>query len=315
MNKRIPIIIDTDPGVDDAIAIFLANSSQKLDVIAITSVGGNVSGDQTFRNALSLAHHLDMSTIVAKGAGKALIIENEDASWVHGRTGMGELELPIPDNYNTSKKAWDVIHEQAIKHSKEIVIVTIGPLTNIAIALAKYPDLVEHVKEIRMMGGSAYYGNHSPYGEFNAWGDPHATAMVFQSGIPITMVGLNVTCKAVLPSEDMAYIRSIKSKIQEPMDILFNQMEYLNEKFGLEDVSIHDALAIGSLIDEDIIQTKEYYVCVETQSDASLGRTVVDYTNMSKHSTNATVAMEVDVAKFVHLLRTMAQTYGGLCHE
>lgn len=306
---RIPIIIDTDPGVDDAIAIFLANSCDKLDIKAITTVGGNVCGEKTFRNARSLANFIDLKTTIARGADKSFIIENEDASWVHGETGMGKLSLPLPDKDPEEKYAWDVIYEESVKESGKMVIVAIAPLTNVATAILKYPDLKKHVKEIRLMGGSVNYGNHSPYGEFNIWGDPHAAKVVFNSGIPITMVGLNVTTKASFDSEDITEIRAIDSKIKEPMNILFDQMELLGKKFGFTYMTIHDALTIASLIDDTVIESKSYYVSVETRSGLNMGRTIVDFNNISEKKPNVTVAMNVDRDKFIKLIKDMMKKY------
>lgn len=306
---RIPIIIDTDPGVDDAIAIFLANSCDKFDIKAVTSVGGNVSGEQTFKNSRSLIHFLKMKTCVSRGADKALIIENEDASWVHGETGMGELSLPLPNEEPSDKYAWDVIYAESVKASGEMVLVPIAPLTNIAIALMKYPDLKKHIKEIRIMGGSSTYGNHSPYAEFNIWGDPHAADLVFKSGIPITMVGLNVTKKALLTKVEVKELRETQCKIKEAMNKLFDQMDWLGEKFNYKDVVIHDAVTIASLIDENMIKTKKYYVAVETRSEKNMGRTIVDFNGVTGKTPNVDVAVDIDRDRFAQILLSMLKKY------
>lgn len=309
MEKKIPIIIDTDPGVDDAIAIFLANSLEGLAIKGLTTVGGNVSGDKTFNNARGLAHHIGLDVPIARGADYALIARNEDASWVHGESGMGKLQLPLPERAADTIKAWDFIYEEAIKAKGDLVLVPVAPLTNIAITLLKYPQIKPYIKEIRLMGGSATYGNHSPYGEFNIWGDPHAADIVFKSGIPIKMVGLNVTMAAYLLAEEMTAIKSIPCKIQAPMIALFEQMDFLGETFGFTTRVAHDALVVASLCDPDLITFEPYHVAIETGSDINMGRTIVDRHHCSGQPLQTEVAMAVKRERFVEMLLDMMHWY------
>ena len=178
--KNIPIIIDTDPGVDDFIAIMLANSCDKLDIRALTAVAGNQTLEKTVKNSLNIAELLKMDTRIAKGAEKPLNIDLMVADHVHGDSGLGPVVLKDSLRELDKDYAWDVIYQEAIKAEGKLQIIAIGPLTNIAIALMKYADLYKHIDKIVIMGGSTGIGNVRPYSEFNIWADPFAADVVFK---------------------------------------------------------------------------------------------------------------------------------------
>ena len=187
MEERIPVIIDTDPGVDDALAIMIAAASEKIQLLGITPVDGNVPAAYTHQNALDLVQLFRLNIPVAKGSFDQLVYRVPRNSSAHGKTGMGTVVLPKSEQPYNELYAWDFIYEKAKAYSGELVLVCIGPLTNIARAIIMHPDLKDHVKEIVMMGGSTTRGNVTPYAEFNYWVDPPAAKVVFESGIPLVM--------------------------------------------------------------------------------------------------------------------------------
>lgn len=306
---RIPIVIDCDPGIDDTIALCLANSSDKLDIKAVTPVAGNSAAINTFKNALDIVDFLNINTRVSKGAAKPLIVPPRTSSYAHGESGLADLVLPDAKRDFDKDIAWDVIYQEAIKAKGELCLIAIGPLTNVAIALFKYPDLKDYIKQIVIMGGSGDYGNVTVYGEFNILVDPHAADAVFKSGIPIRMVGLNATGKTYLSRDEVNEIFSRDSKLSMIIDKLLPTYIKHHERSNAKGIIIHDAVAIADVIDDSIITYKEYFVGVETKSNLCLGRTIVNYTNSLKNSPNAKVAVDVDKTKYIELLKKMMEYY------
>lgn len=307
---KIPVIIDTDPGMDDAIALFLALSSDKLDIRALTTVGGNIPLEKTSRNALDLLGYADKEIKVSQGAAKPLLRPLETAEWVHGENGLGSVVLPKSNGKPYEKNAWDTIYEEAKACEGKLHIIALGPLTNIAITLMKYPDIVEKIGRITLMGGSCYIGNTTPAAEFNIYVDAEAADIVFRSGIPITMVGLDATHKALVSEDEIEEITSIDTKVTEVVKgLLVANVEFRKKHTGNKEAIIHDALAVGAVIDPSIIDKKDYYVAIETIGELTYGRTVVDLTGVTKNTPNAEVALGVDRERFVQMLREMMKAY------
>jgi len=308
MNK-IPIILDCDPGLDDAYAIMLANSAKTLEVRGVTVVAGNVEFYNTARNAVDLASMLHMKTRVAKGAEAPLIINLQTAAHIHGGNGLGGYLLPKANIDFDLDKAWDVIHQEAVKCAGDLILVATGPLTNVAIALLKYPDLKRNIKKIVMMGGSTTTGNHSPYAEFNIWADPHAAEIVFKSGLPLIMFGLNVTHQCALSEAEMTELGEIDSEIQALIQGLNKHV------FGEDQVrtrggtlTLHDAVALAYLLDENIAKLRPAQVVCELNSPFSCGQTVVDF-NCLPEEANVKVAVEANKQVFKGILTTMVKSY------
>jgi len=233
---RRPIIIDTDPGVDDTIAIMLAHSHPELDIKAITPVTGNVQYALTSRNALFLREYLDIDCKVANGSNTPLFIVNKDAGDIHGTGGMGGYAVPTPkkdfDGY-----AWDIIKEEAEKAQGELEIITLGPLTNIAVTLLRYPEVKPLIKRIVCMAGSATIGNMNPYAEFNVWIDPEAADIVFTSGIPVVMCGLDGNDYAGITIPDLHYYleRAKGTKVEDLFSHIFTHWVHRREAAHAED--------------------------------------------------------------------------------
>ena len=304
MNK-IPVIIDTDPGVDDCIALLLALSSEKLDVKAITTLGGNVALKYTSRNALNLCNYLGCNIKVAKGADKPLFRELKTAEHVHGMDGLGYAKFEESPYFLYEKNAVETIYEEAIKNEGNPNLIAIGPLTNVASLLIVRPDVKDKIKRITIMGGAISGGNVTPEAEFNIYADPEAAKIVFESGIPITMVGLDATEKTFVYKEEIEKILSRKTKISEQAENLFQSSLNVAKKFGNKGAVIHDALAIASVIEPDIIESEYIHVDIETKGEFTLGKTVVD----NKKEPNIDVALDADREKFVHMLEEMMIKY------
>ncbi|MGF7057844.1 nucleoside hydrolase [Brassicibacter mesophilus] len=303
---KIPVVIDTDPGMDDAIALFLAFSSDKLDVRALTTVAGNIPLDKTSRNTLDLVEYAGKKIKVSKGASKPLLKSLETAEWVHGETGLGDLVLPKSSAELYEKKAWDTIYEEAQACNGKLQLITLGPLTNIAITLINYPEIKDKIERITLMGGSCCLGNTTPSAEFNIYVDAEAADIVFKSGIPLTMVGLDATHKAVVHENEIEEITSIDSRISGAVkELLVSNLEFRRKSAGLNEAIIHDALAVGAVIDPTIIEKKDYYVAIETEGKLTYGKTVVDLNRVTKNKPNAEVALGVDRERFVKMLKNM----------
>lgn len=308
--SKIPVIIDTDPGVDDFIAIMLADSSDKLDIRALTAVAGNQTLERTAKNALDIAEFLGLETRIAKGAEKPLNKALEIADKVHGTSGIGPVVLPSSNKEFDKDYAWDVIYQEALKADGKLNIIAVGPLTNVAIALLKYDDLYKHIEKITIMGGSTGVGNVRPYSEFNIYVDPFAADVVFKSGVPVTMVGLNVTMETVLTPDLVSQLKKVDSKVNNEVSMLLDHMANTYKRFGYDFVAVHDALTVASVIKPEVLECKDFYVTVETRKGLNEGRTVVDLDRSHrKKALNASVAVKGNTEMFLEMLKQMMKHY------
>lgn len=259
------IIIDTDPGIDDATAIILALKHPNLTVRLITTVGANVTVDQATTNALKLVEFMKADVPVARGSEKPLLKELKTIPSIHGETGMDGYDFPTPAQAPLDMHAVEAMRQTILKHSKDITIVSIGAMTNLALLLAMYPEMKNHISEIVMMGGAIHGGNTSSIAEFNIASDPHAADLVFKSEIPLTMIGLDVTEKALL-------YRQAALKIKESGQIgemLYQLFEHYG-RHGLDHgMTIHDASTIAYLTQPDLFKTEMKYLRVITEGLAT----------------------------------------------
>ena len=293
MNK-LPVIIDTDPGIDDAVAIAAALYSPELDVKLLTTVCGNVSVEKTTRNALQLMTFWQQSVPVARGAAAPLLRPARDAASVHGESGMAGYHFE-PAQYNTiDKPAFQAIYDCLMASDTAMTIVTIGPLTNIALLLTQYPECKSRIKRVVMMGGSSGRGNLTPTAEFNMAVDPEAAAHVFNSGLDIVMCGLDVTNRAILAPEYLARL-PVLNRTGKMLHDIFSHYRSGSMETGLR---MHDLTAIAFLVRPALFRTQACFVAVETQGEYTSGTTVVDIEQHSGKSANAEVALDIDVAGF-----------------
>lgn len=301
------IILDCDPGHDDMIAIMLAFASEEIEILGITTVAGNQTGEKTFENALKVLTLINANDIkVARGFDKPILRELVTAPKIHGISGLDGANLPKSNVSPLKIDAVDFIIQTLLYSSEKIYLVPTGPLTNIAISLLKEPKIKEKIEKIVLMGGAIFDSNITPSAEFNIYVDPEAAKIVFDSGVPIVMIGLDVTNKARLSFEDIEKIERMNGKISKVVAPLLKFFANANKEFfGFDGAPIHDALTIAYLIDETILKLKNYFVDVETFGELTRGRTVVDVYNVLGKNKNALVAVEVDIFKFKKMIFDM----------
>jgi len=270
------VIIDTDPGVDDALALLLAMRSPELKIEAITAVAGNVPLDLTLPNALRMVEIAGRADIpVAAGVKAPLVRRLVTAAYAHGENGLGGAVFAEPKTKPAAQSAAALISEIVRKFPGEVTLLTIGPLTNIATALNADPQLAGMVRRLVMMGGSLSGGNITPAAEFNVYVDPEAARIVFQSGIPITMVGLDVTRKTSLTEEHLRQLQAGQNAVsQAAATIARNAIEHNRERGFVVGPNMHDSLAVAGFLDASLLQWKEYYVDVETAGELTAGETL-----------------------------------------
>lgn len=301
MTQR--IIIDTDPGVDDALAILLALASPEIQLEALTTTQGNVTQEKATRNALSILELASASHIpVASGSILPLVQPLRASAVIHGESGIGNSVLPEPKARPVETHAVDYLIERVLREPHQISIFPIGPLTNIAMAIRKEPRFAEAVKELVIMGGAILeHGNITPVAEFNIYVDPHAAHIVFHSGIPIKLIPLDATHKCLLKQEHVDRLMKIDSPISR---FIRDAMEvYLDASFklGHEGSVLHDPLTLATIIVPELLTCKEYYVDVDITGGVCMGKTFADVTDVLKKPANMMVVMDVHGADFVEL--------------
>ncbi len=303
------IIIDTDPGIDDSMAIFFALSSPELEVIGLTTVFGNVQVDLAATNAVRLLEIAGRTDIpVAKGAANSLVGDYDNPpAFIHGDDGQGNVHLPPPSGKPIDQTAAQFIVEQVMAAPGEITLVPIGPLTNIALALRLEPRIAQNVKQVVLMGGNALVsGNSTPAAEANIKDDPEAADVVFGAGWPITMVGLDVTTKASVSDEQLqSYAHSNNPMAQHLARITPFYMEFSKRVNGVGGLLVHDSTAIAYLLMPDAFTTKSWPVRVETQG-MSRGKTwpLVRPNSRATHWHNrplVNVCVDIDSARTIAL--------------
>lgn len=301
----IPVIIDTDPGIDDALALMLAFASPELDVRAVTTVGGNTGLAHTTENALRLLHLLDRNDVpVGAGAGVPLVRRDSAPDpTTHGVDGFGGVVLPQAPRVADERSAVQIMVEVIESSQTPVTLIALGPLTNVAVLIAAFPRTAAKLERIVLMGGGArVIGNMTPAAEFNIWYDPDAAARVFGAGIPVTMVGLDVTHQAVTSPEDWDGLRGGGKIAEAVLAMVEFYTAYYLRVSGSSSTAQHDSLAVAAVIDPSLVTTHSLYVDVECSGPLTRGMTVVDIDDISKLAPNADVALEVDSAAFNRLL-------------
>ncbi|TPW32252.1 nucleoside hydrolase [Martelella alba] len=301
------IIIDTDPGQDDAFAILLAlGSPEELEVVGVTSVAGNVPLSRTTRNAqqvLALAGRSDIP--VYPGCARPMVKKLFTAEYVHGDSGLDGCELPEPTAPLGDRHGVDFIIDTLMaSEDGEITLCPLGPMTNIAMAMVKEPAIVPKIREIVFMGGGFFEGgNTTPAAEFNIFVDPHAAHVVFTSGVALTMVPIDCTYKAVMTPAWLETLRAVgtNTAIQAAGMAAFYQ-EWGNQKFGTDEYPLHDPCVIGYLLRPDLFGGKNCYVTIEISSPMTIGMTVVDWWNVTKQAPNCMVLRELNNPPFYDLM-------------
>jgi pyrimidine-specific ribonucleoside hydrolase len=305
------IILDCDPGHDDMVAILLALASPQLDVLGITTVGGNATLDHTTENALrvlALAGRPDVP--VAVGAAAPLVGPLRTAPHVHGESGMEGPQLPPAASEPIAQDAVAFMVAALESTAAPITLVPTGPLTNVGLLLRERPDLTGRIAHICLMGGSMTEGNITPSAEFNIWVDPEAADLVFRSGVPLTMIGLDVTHQAILfdrERREMAEGGGRASTLVAGLLGFFQ--EFHRRVYDIDGSAIHDAVAVAHLAHPGLVATIRRNVVIELTGEHTRGRTVVDYRSVTGRPANADVGVGIDRERFVGLLRDALATY------
>lgn len=303
-----PVILDLDVGVDDAVAIMLATASPELQVMGITAVSGNVHVDKTSINALKVLEALGIGGIpVAKGMGKPLSRELEVAQDFHGSDGLGDTNLPAPKLKLDDRNAVEFLIERTQRNPREVTVIATGPLTNIATALQHEPAFAGNVKELVIMGG-AYgvtpygYGNMNPVAEFNIYVDPEAAKLVFNSGISLTTVGLDITTDPAATLTKRLY-GQIETNTSPRARLAGAITRSLMSRYGF--VHLHDPMAVAVAADPSLVTCRRYHVDVETVSDLTRGQTVTDRRDWLpesyKRPPNVNVCTSIDGERFLEM--------------
>ncbi|GAA1828411.1 nucleoside hydrolase [Agromyces salentinus] len=296
----IPVIVDCDPGHDDAVALWLAAGHPALDLLAVTTVGGNVPLEHTSRNARIVLSVAGVEGVpVAAGAAGPLARELVTAEWIHGANGLGGPELPEPTIPLDPRPAAELMADTLEASAEPVAIIATGPITNVAVLLRDRPDLAPRIREIVWMGGSTERGNATPYAEFNALVDPEALALVLSSGIRFTMVGLNVTHLALVTPSVRAGLAAAGTRTAAFGDELLDFFCRTNaEVFGMPDGPLHDPVAVAVLADPGCVRLRRTRLDVELAGTETLGATSVDFDGMLGREPNAWVAVDLDVERF-----------------
>ena len=308
--ERYPVWIDSDIGVDDAIAFLVAYKLEKIEVVGISAVAGNTELENSFRNARDVVYLAGQDTKVYPGAEKPLVIPLKTAPHAHGQNGLGDAIIPASPAPKETKKAWDALYEKAKQLNGELTLVAIGPLTNVAITIAKHPDIVNYIKQINIMGGCADGGNVTPCAEFNICADPHAAQTVFKSGIPVNMFGLDVTLKAPLTLEQGQEISRLNNKASNLFRDSSSFMIEMCEAHYQPGLVCHDVYPLVYMQYPEWFECKECGVYVETQGGITMGKTVTDiWTDCKYEDRHCRVFLDVDAQKFTELIMNVYKEY------
>jgi purine nucleosidase len=311
------VLLDCDPGIDDALAILLALASPEIDLAGVTTVAGNSIVENETRNALAVLELGGASLVpVAQGCARPLIKDLTTAADTHGESGLGYATLPQPKTWAIQQHAIDFLIDTILSRPNEITLVATGPLTNIALALRKAPRIVNAVRDVIIMGGALkHVGNMPMKAEFNVWCDPHAAHIVFHSGLPITLAPLDVTYECILTHEHVQRI-SRESRVGSRNSAIANRqspianfiddatrfyIEYHDSAQNIEGCAINDALALALVFAPDLVRTQDLYVTVDLSDGPAHAGTFADFWKLTGKAPNMKAALEVDAERFLEL--------------
>jgi purine nucleosidase len=298
-----PLIIDCDPGVDDAIALMLAFAAPEFDILGITTVAGNVPLSLTSTNARRICELLNRRDMrVFAGCPRPILRSLITAEEVHGETGLTGIDLPKPTMPLQAEHGVNWLIQTLKQAPKPITIATLGPMTNIAMAIVQAPEIMANIQELALMGGAITHGNITPSAEFNLYIDPHAAQIVLTSGIPLTMISLDVTHTANATVDRLAKLQQA-GRLGEIMAQLLNAYgEYDKNRHGFAGAPLHDPCVIAYLLQPELFESRASFVQIETNEGLGLGRTIVDWYSVLGQSPNVNVVTQIDADGFYHLL-------------
>jgi inosine-uridine nucleoside N-ribohydrolase len=297
------IVHDCDPGHDDAIALMLALASPEVEVLGVSTVAGNQTLEKTTANAIRVLDHLGYEHMpVAAGASRPLVRERSVAAQVHGDSGLDGPSLPAPSRRPVQEHAIDWIARTLREHPQPVTLVPTGPLTNIALLLARYPELEARIERVVLMGGAIGEGNVTPAAEFNIWADPESARRVFSSSLQLTMVGLDVTHRALVTQTHVDRLQRAGAAGRLAAELFGFYGRHHRLHYGWDGSPVHDAVAMAHVIDGEILQTRHCGVRIDTGPEPSRGRTYVDLRGSTGWEPNCHVALAIDSERFLELL-------------
>lgn len=301
----IPVIIDCDPGIDDVMALTLAFAHSELEIKLITTEPGNQTQEKTISNALAFTSYMKQDIEIARGLDKPFFRQLEIADEVHGENGLGDVQFPEPTIQLSNRTAIEAMKEILLSSDEQIVVIATGPLTNIGALLLAHPEVKSKIKYISYMGGAAVGGNMTPTAEFNVYVDPHAADIVFRSGIPIIMSGLDVTHKAYVTQEELNLIEAIGTDFAHKVVRMLRfyihsakQTAFHSPEFESR-IRLHDLCAVSYVLTPELFEGDDCHVAVELAGNLTAGTTVVDYEQRTGLPHNVKVLHTVDREKFV----------------
>jgi inosine/uridine nucleosidase len=308
----VPVIVDCDPGHDDALAIILAAGDPRIDLLAITTVAGNQTLEKTTLNARRVCTAAGITGVpVAAGCDRPLVAELRTAPEVHGASGLdgptfGEPTVPLADGHAVA-----LMRRILLGHPERVTLVPLGPLTNVATLLRDHPEVRPRIRELVLMGGSTERGNITPYGEFNIVVDPEAADIVLHSGLPVTLCGLNVTHQARVTPAVVARLRGLDTDLARTcVDLMTFFAETYQQVFGFAQPPLHDPVAVARVIDPALVECVAAPVTVELAGTHTRGATVVDLHGRTGAAPNAQVAMRLRQHAFWDLVVQSVRTLG-----
>jgi purine nucleosidase len=296
-----PVILDCDPGHDDMVAIVLAAADPEIDLRAITTVAGNGTLERTTRNARATCALAGIGGVpIAAGAPGPLLGSLHTAPTVHGESALDGADLPSGDDVPLQPEHAVALMASVLAESEEpVTLVPVGPLTNVALLLTLHPELTDRIAEIVVMGGSMGAGNVTPFAEFNIWVDPEAADVVFTSGVPVTLCGLDVTHQALATPEVLGRLAALGTPLASTVvDLLGFFRDRYREIWGLESPPVHDPVAVARVIDPALVRCEDAYVAIELHGTHTRGATVCDRYGVLGRPPNAKVATALDAPGF-----------------
>lgn len=309
--QKTPIVMDCDPGTDDALAMLMVAAAENIELKAITTVAGNLNKSMTSYNARKITDYFGINVPIGEGAYPLMKkFEPLDVS-INGVSGLGDAVLPEPIREIDQRPSVQILYEEAVKAKGELQILATGPLTNVALLISEYPECRKLIKRIVLMGGAVSGGNLTPKAEFNIYTDAEAAKIVFQSGIPITMIGLEVCYATPVYKEDLRKLLENGGKTSEFIAGIMYYPGNEQKPFPEEGLFIYDALAAVAIIDPEAVKAENYYVDVETRGEITYGQTVVDVNHYLNQKPNTLVAFECDKNKFLKMIQNTITYFKG----
>jgi inosine-uridine nucleoside N-ribohydrolase len=297
------VLLDCDPGHDDAIALLLALASPEVELLGVSTVSGNQTLEKTTANALRILEFVGRGDVtVAAGAARPLVRERYVAAYVHGESGLDGPELPPPSGAAVAQHAVEFLAGKIDAAPEPVTLVPTGPLTNVGLLLARYPEVAEKLERIVLMGGAIAEGNVTPAAEFNIWADPEAAHRVFTSGLDVTMIGIDVTHKALMTPEQAEELRAAGRVGGLVADLHAFYHRFHAETYGFHGSPVHDAVAVAHVIRDDLVETVDRGVVVDCGGELSRGRTYVDLWKRTDWPVNAHVGVDIDADAFLGFL-------------